>query len=89
MDEVLEEVLPPEMHPYLAFLSGPSFAKETVKRMPTAVVVAARWERIGKFVQRAFSNDFFRVYTSNDVAGVELGGSLKNVGGVSLRTFSQ
>src|SRR5438094_2314840 len=34
MDEVLEDVLPPEIHPYLAFLSGPSFAKETVKRMP-------------------------------------------------------
>jgi len=79
MDEVLEDVLPPEVHPYLAFLSGPSFAKETVKRMPTAVVVAATWERIAKQVQRAFSNDFFRAYTSNDVAGVELGGSLKNV----------
>ncbi len=79
MSEVLEEVLPPELHPYVAFLSGPSFAKETVKRMPTAVVVAANWERIAKQVQRAFSSDCFRVYTSNDVAGVELGGSLKNV----------
>jgi glycerol-3-phosphate dehydrogenase (NAD(P)+) len=79
MNEVLEEVLPPELHPYLAFLSGPSFATETVKRMPTAVVVAATWERIARQVQRVFSNDYFRVYTSNDVAGVELGGSLKNV----------
>jgi len=79
MNEVLEEVLPPELHPYLAYLSGPSFAKETAKRMPTAVVVAATWERIARQVQRVFSNDFFRVYTSNDVAGVELGGSLKNV----------
>src|SRR5205814_6491889 len=79
MSEVLEEDLPPEMHPYLAFLSGPSFAKETMKRMPTAVVVAATWERIARQVQRVFSNDYFRVYTSNDVAGVELGGSLKNV----------
>jgi glycerol-3-phosphate dehydrogenase (NAD(P)+) len=79
MDEVLEDVLPPEMHPYLAFLSGPSFAKETAQRMPTAVVIAATWERIAKQVQKWFSNDFFRCYTSNDVAGVELGGSLKNV----------
>jgi glycerol-3-phosphate dehydrogenase (NAD(P)+) len=79
MDEVLEDVLPPEMHPYLAFLSGPSFAKETAQKMPTAVVIAATWERIAKQVQKAFSNDFFRCYTSNDVAGVELGGSLKNV----------
>ena len=79
MDEVLEDVLPPEIHPYLAFLSGPSFAKETAQRMPTAVVIAATWERIAKQVQKAFSNDYFRCYTSNDVAGVELGGSLKNV----------
>ena len=79
MNEVLEEVLPPELHPYLSFLSGPSFATETAKRMPTAVVVAATWERIARQVQRVFSNDYFRVYTSNDVAGVELGGSLKNV----------
>ena len=79
MDEVMEEVLPPEMHPYLSFLSGPSFAKETMRRQPTAVVVASRWERIAQRVQRAFSNDYFRAYTSTDVVGVELGGSLKNV----------
>ncbi len=79
MHEVLEEVLPHEMHPYLSFLSGPSFAKETVQKMPTAVVVAATWERVAKQVQKTFSNDYFRCYTSNDVVGVELGGSLKNV----------
>jgi glycerol-3-phosphate dehydrogenase (NAD(P)+) len=79
MDQALEEVLPPELHPYLSFLSGPSFAKETIKKQPTAVVIASRWERIAVQVQRAFSNDYFRCYTSNDVAGVELGGSLKNV----------
>ncbi|HUJ24827.1 MAG TPA: NAD(P)H-dependent glycerol-3-phosphate dehydrogenase [Myxococcales bacterium] len=79
MHEVLEEVLPAEMHPYLAVLSGPSFAKETVQRMPTAVVVASPWEKMAQRIQRIFSNDFFRVYTSIDVAGVELGGSLKNV----------
>ena len=79
MNEVLEDVLPSELHPYLTFLSGPSFAKETVNRMPTAVVVASPWERMAQRVQKAFSNDYFRVYTSNDVVGVELGGSLKNV----------
>jgi glycerol-3-phosphate dehydrogenase (NAD(P)+) len=47
--------------------------------MPTAVVVAAHWERLAQRVQRAFSTDYFRCYTSTDVAGVELGGSLKNV----------
>src|SRR5437762_3043407 len=79
MHEVLEDVLPAEMHPYLVCLSGPSFAKETVLRLPTAVVVASPWEKMAQRVQRWFSNDYFRVYTSIDVAGVELGGSLKNV----------
>ena len=79
MHEVLEDVLPAELHPYLVCLSGPSFAKETMLKMPTAVVVASPWEKMAQRVQRAFSNDYFRVYTSVDVAGVELGGSLKNV----------
>jgi glycerol-3-phosphate dehydrogenase (NAD(P)+) len=79
MYEVLEDVLPSELHPYLTCLSGPSFAKETVQRMPTAVVIASPWEKMAQRVQKAFSNDYFRVYTSADVQGVELGGSLKNV----------
>jgi glycerol-3-phosphate dehydrogenase (NAD(P)+) len=79
MYEVLEDVLPAELHPYLVCLSGPSFAKEVMQRMPTAVVVASPWEKMAQRVQRCFSNDHFRVYTSVDVAGVELGGSLKNV----------
>jgi glycerol-3-phosphate dehydrogenase (NAD(P)+) len=79
MHEVLEDVLPMELHPYLTCLSGPSFAKETVQKMPTAVVVASPWEKMAQRVQKVFANDYFRVYTSIDVAGVELGGSLKNV----------
>src|SRR5205085_11430471 len=79
MHEVHEDVPPPEMHRYLVCLSGPSFAKDTMLKMPTAVVVASPWEKIAQKVQRWFSNDYFRVYTSNDVVGVELGGSLKNV----------
>ena len=79
MYEVLEDVLPSELHPYVCCLSGPSFAKETVLRMPTAVVVASPWEKLAQRVQKIVSNDFFRVYTSTDVVGVELGGSLKNV----------
>ncbi len=79
MSEVFEDVLPPERHPYVSFLSGPSFALEVARGMPTAVVVAARWERIAKQVQKAFSIPMFRVYTSPDVIGVEMGGALKNV----------
>lgn len=79
MSEVIEDVLPPERHPYLSFLSGPSFADEVARRLPTNVVVASHWERISLFVQKAFARPTFRVYTSTDVIGVELGGALKNV----------
>lgn len=86
MSEVLEDVLPPERHPYLSFLSGPSFAAEVARGMPTAVVVAARWERIARQVQQAFAAPFFRVYTSPDVMGIELGGALKNVIAIAAGT---
>ncbi|MBX5484829.1 MAG: NAD(P)-dependent glycerol-3-phosphate dehydrogenase [Myxococcaceae bacterium] len=79
MTEVLESCLPEDYHPYLAILSGPSFAKEMVRRMPTVVTVASNWERIATKVQRALQTDTFRVYTSKDVVGVQYGGALKNV----------
>ncbi len=79
MSEVLEDVLPVPLHPYVAVLSGPSFAKEVAKGLPTAVTVAARWERIAKQVQDAFHTRTFRPYTSGDVIGVEIGGCVKNV----------
>jgi glycerol-3-phosphate dehydrogenase (NAD(P)+) len=79
MSEVLEDVLPVPLHPYVAVLSGPSFAKEVAKGLPTAVTVAARWERIAKQVQDAFHTKTFRPYTSGDVVGVEIGGCVKNV----------
>ncbi len=59
-------------------LSGPSFAKEVADSKPTAVVVAGRNEPVLE-VQAAFARPFFRVYSSEDVTGVELGGALKNV----------
>jgi glycerol-3-phosphate dehydrogenase (NAD(P)+) len=79
MTEVFEDVLPPERHPYLAVLSGPSFAREVAQRLPTAVTVAAVWERVARTVQREFSSEVFRCYTSNDLVGVQFGGALKNV----------
>ncbi len=60
-------------------LSGPSFALEVARGQPTAVVAASKDERAARFVQSALSAPEFRVYTSDDVTGVELGGALKNV----------
>src|SRR5258706_272541 len=60
-------------------ISGPSFAKEMVLRMPTIVTVAARWEKLAQRAQKIFSNETFRTYTTTDVVGVQVGGSLKNV----------
>jgi len=79
MNEVLEDVLPVPLHPYLCFLGGPSFAKEVVKGLPTAVTIAGRWERVARQVQDAFHGKAFRPYTSTDVPGCEIGGVVKNV----------
>jgi glycerol-3-phosphate dehydrogenase (NAD(P)+) len=79
MAEVLGEVLPPGPAARLAFLSGPSFAAEVARGLATAVTVASTDEAIARAVQDLFQTRDFRVYTSRDVAGVELGGALKNV----------
>jgi glycerol-3-phosphate dehydrogenase (NAD(P)+) len=62
-----------------AVLSGPSFAQEVAASMPTAVVVASTSPQIAQTIQRDFTSPSLRVYTNDDVAGVELGGALKNV----------
>jgi glycerol-3-phosphate dehydrogenase (NAD(P)+) len=79
MTEVLEQSLGHEFFASIAVLSGPSFAKEMMKKMPTVVTVAARDEHTAQQAQRAFSSEFFRAYTSNDVVGVQVGGAIKNV----------
>lgn len=63
----------------VAVLSGPSHAEEVSRGIPTAIVVGSDDPETALFVQDAFMNDFFRIYTSSDVIGIELGGSLKNV----------
>ncbi|HEY1994254.1 MAG TPA: NAD(P)H-dependent glycerol-3-phosphate dehydrogenase [Edaphobacter sp.] len=62
-----------------AVLSGPSFAQEVAAGMPTAVVVASNHQLIAQTIQRDFTSPALRVYTNDDVPGVELGGALKNV----------
>jgi glycerol-3-phosphate dehydrogenase (NAD(P)+) len=79
MDEVLKEVLPGKVGARLAYLSGPSFAKEVGLSLPTAVVMASRDREAAGEAAKLFHGDRFRVYTSDDVTGVEMGGALKNV----------
>jgi glycerol-3-phosphate dehydrogenase (NAD(P)+) len=79
MDEVLTEELAAHARPGLAYLSGPSFAKELAMRLPTAVVIASGDAEVGARVMKRFHRPYLRVYASDDVAGVECGGALKNV----------
>lgn len=79
MDEVMREVLPPQVRPNLCALGGPSFAKEVAMGLPTAVVVAGESEWACHVVADAFHGGFFRVYHTDDVVGVEVGAALKNV----------
>ncbi len=60
-------------------LSGPSFAKEVARGDPTALTIASPDAGLAKTVQREFSDPYFRVYTNDDLTGVELGGALKNI----------
>lgn len=62
-----------------AILSGPSFAKEVAKRLPTAVVIASSSERLARESQSLFTAPTFKVYTRHDVVGIEVGGAMKNV----------
>lgn len=79
MSQVTEEVLGIEVRDRYAVLSGPSHAEEVAQDIPTAVTVAASLERTASQVQDRFMASTFRVYTNPDVAGVELGGALKNI----------
>jgi glycerol-3-phosphate dehydrogenase (NAD(P)+) len=79
MADVLEEALPALTAREFCFLSGPSFAAEVSAEHPTAVTVASRDTAAAERAQSLFQTDYFRVYTSHDVTGVELGGALKNV----------
>ena len=63
----------------LGVLSGPSFAQEVAANIPTALVAASHSNQVAQTIQRDFSSPSLRVYTNDDVTGIELGGSLKNV----------
>jgi glycerol-3-phosphate dehydrogenase (NAD(P)+) len=79
MSGVLKETLPEIPENNFAVLSGPSFAKEVAAKAPTLIAVASSDKKTAGFVQHVFATPNFRVYTSSDMIGVELGGSVKNV----------
>lgn len=79
MSEVLEAELPSALAGRLAYLSGPSFAKEVVRGMPAAVVIASRNEQLAEELQHRFSSERLRCYANTDTVGVEVAGALKNV----------
>ena len=76
LSEIIEEEIPAAE---VAVLSGPSHAEEVGRGLPTTVVVGAKYRKIAEYLQGVFMNEVFRVYTSSDMLGIELGGALKNV----------
>ena len=75
LSEVIEEVLPNKV----VVLSGPSHAEEVARHIPTTVVVSSNHMESAEIIQDLFMNKYFRVYTNEDLIGIELGGALKNV----------
>lgn len=74
--EVISQEIPQAK---VAVLSGPSHAEEVSRRIPTTIVVGSHCKETAHFIQDVFMNEVFRVYTSPDMIGIELGGALKNV----------
>lgn len=79
VSEVIEQVIRPRFAPRVAVISGPTFAREVARGDPTALVVAANDEGVAATIQQMFSGPTFRLYSSPDPIGVEIGGAVKNV----------
>lgn len=79
MEGVWRDILPGGKNIRFSCIAGPSFAKEVIRKIPTAVTVASHEEEVAKTVQALFATEYFRVYTSSDVIGLELAGAIKNV----------
>jgi glycerol-3-phosphate dehydrogenase (NAD(P)+) len=79
MSQVIRQSLESHFAPRIAVISGPTFAREVARFEPTALVVASEDADLAQSIQAAFSGPAFRLYASTDPAGVEAGGSIKNV----------
>lgn len=76
LSQIIEQEMPKAKY---GIFSGPSHAEEVSIGIPTAIVIASKYKEIQNIVQETFMNEKMRVYTSDDVIGVELGGALKNI----------
>ena len=79
VSQILRQSLPKAFHKNISVLSGPTFAKEVSRKLPTAICVAANKKAVAEKVQQVFNTNYFRVYTNSDMIGVEISGALKNV----------
>ncbi|MBF0454497.1 MAG: NAD(P)-dependent glycerol-3-phosphate dehydrogenase [Magnetococcales bacterium] len=79
LSDIYKEVFGPQGVTQSCYLSGPSFARDVIKQLPTAVAIAGRDPHRVEEIQQLFSTPYFRTYSTEDVVGLELGGALKNV----------
>lgn len=88
VSEMLEDSISPEHNAGIGVLSGPSHAEEVVIKQPTTVAASSKTPEVSKLTQDLFMNDYLRVYTNDDLVGVELGGALKNIIAVASGVIS-
>ncbi|QDW98780.1 NAD(P)H-dependent glycerol-3-phosphate dehydrogenase [Staphylococcus agnetis] len=79
VSEMLEDTISPDFNAGIGILSGPSHAEEVVIKQPTTVAAASENPKLRQLIQDLFMTDYLRVYTNDDLVGVELGGALKNI----------
>lgn len=79
VSEMIEDSISEAHNGGIGVLSGPSHAEEVVIKQPTTVAASSKDEKVSALIQDLFMNDYLRVYTNNDLVGVELGGALKNI----------
>ncbi len=86
IDQIYDDIFDPRIARRAAFLSGPTFAKEVAAGLPGAIVMAGRDPESLGFVQHELASERFRVYSSDDVVGVLIGGALKNIVAIAAGT---
>ena len=79
ISQVMQAVIGEKLRPRIGVISGPTFARDVAAGVPTALVIASADAELAEIVQKAFSGPTFRLYTSSDSTGVEVGGAIKNV----------